>query len=379
MRRMTKWLMGMTAALSLAAAFSSVSYAQDIRNVRLNFSGTQPSAGDTLGDIQVTADSDLYMVRTAGYQNDESYWGKGDTPRVVIELWASSTDNKFTCSGSSHFSLHGMGASYKSAKILDDGNSMEIVVRLNRVAGNRDIDVVDNLWWDGRTARWDDVDGAERYEVQLYRGDHKVTSERTSSRHYSFSSNMDHSGSYYFRVRGLDGSDQGEWSDWSDDYDVDRSNRDDHSSGHSSSCSDYTPNSHTAGWKQDGRGWWYVKPDGSYPRNSWEMISGKWYFFASNGYMSTGWVQWKGVYYYLGADGAMYVNTTTPDGFYVDANGVWQQGAGQSGAQASAQAPAPAESPNRPSGNSSGGSGGPGVSSGSSSGGSRVIVAGPQH
>ena len=280
MRRITKWLAGMTAALSLAAAFSGVAYAQDIRNVRLNFSGTQPSAGDALGDIQVTADSDLYMVRTAGYQNDESYWDKGDTPRVVIELWASSADNRFTCSGSGHFSLHGMGASYKSAKILNDGNSMEIVVRLNRVSGNADIDVIDSLWWDGRTARWDDVDGAKNYQVQLYRGDHKVTSERTSRRHYNFSSSMDRSGSYYFRVRGLDGSDHGDWSDWSDDYDVERSNRDDNSSGHSSSCPEYTSNSHTAGWKQDARGWWYVKSDGSYPRSSWEMISGKWYFFA---------------------------------------------------------------------------------------------------
>ena len=39
--------------------------------------------------------------------------------------------------------------------------------------------------------------------------------------------------------------------------------------------------------------------------------------------MRTGWINWNGAYYYCGSDGAMLVNTYTPDGFYVDANGVW--------------------------------------------------------
>lgn len=381
MRKVTKYLTVMTAALSMAAAFASVSYAEDIRSIHLNFSGNQPVEGDAVEDINVSTNSSRYSVRAAGYQNDESYWDKGDTPRVVVELWASDTSDHFTCSGSSHISLNGMGATYKSARIKDGGNSMEVVVKLNRVAGDDDIDTCDNLWWDGRTARWDDVDGADRYEVQLYRDDHKVASEKTGSRHYNFNGSMDRSGSYYFRVRGLDGSDQGDWSDWSDDYDVDRNNDDDNSSGHSSSCPDYRPNSNSAGWKQDGRGWWYVNADGSYPRSSWQMINGKWYFFASNGYMSTGWIQWKGAYYYCAADGAMFVNEQTPDGFYVDGNGVWQQnaGGGQASSPAPAQTPAAPSAPSSPSGGNSGGPGVSGNSGSGSSGGSRVIVAGAQH
>ena len=40
---------------------------------------------------------------------------------------------------------------------------------------------------------------------------------------------------------------------------------------------------------------------------------------------------WKqdpdGKWYYLNEDGWMLKDTTTPDGFYVDENGVWQQDA----------------------------------------------------
>lgn len=73
------------------------------------------------------------------------------------------------------------------------------------------------------------------------------------------------------------------------------------------------------------------------------MINGRWYFFNANGYMLTGWVQWKGAWYFLNADGGMATgwvqskglwyymsgsgsmlsNTRTPDGYYVNGDGVW--------------------------------------------------------
>ena len=109
-------------------------------------------------------------------------------------------------------------------------------------------------------------------------------------------------------------------------------------------------------WIQDEKGWWYKRPDGSYPKNSWgyEAYNGKsyWYYFLDSGYMATGWVEvngskyylfpnsdgWKGRMltgwqwidgncYYLDAqgqsEGALYRNTTTPDGFTVDSEGRW--------------------------------------------------------
>ena len=60
-------------------------------------------------------------------------------------------------------------------------------------------------------------------------------------------------------------------------------------------------------WKQDGNGWWIENPDGSYLINQW--------------YQSPA----SGLWYYMGSDGYMLTNTTTPDGFAVNADGVWVQ------------------------------------------------------
>ncbi len=73
-------------------------------------------------------------------------------------------------------------------------------------------------------------------------------------------------------------------------------------------------------WQQDETGWWYQNNNGSYPSNGWQLIDSKWYYFDETGYMVAN--KWVGNYY-LGSDGAMLINTTTPDGYYVDANGMY--------------------------------------------------------
>ncbi len=76
-------------------------------------------------------------------------------------------------------------------------------------------------------------------------------------------------------------------------------------------------------WIQNPKGWWYSYKDGSYPKSSWLQDKGKWYYFDSQGYMVKGWVEYSGKWYYLAADGAMLVSGTTPDGYKVDAAGIW--------------------------------------------------------
>lgn len=78
-----------------------------------------------------------------------------------------------------------------------------------------------------------------------------------------------------------------------------------------------------AQWKKNDKGWWYEEADGSYPTNQWRFINNKWYYFDNIGYMLEN--RWVGNYY-VGADGAMLVSTSTPDGYYVDANGKWIEG-----------------------------------------------------
>ena len=130
-------------------------------------------------------------------------------------------------------------------------------------------------------------------------------------------------------------------------------------SGNSGSGSSST---YTGRWIQDAKGWWYQYADKSYPAGRWAYLTynniSKWYHFDAEGYMQTGWfTDTDGSRYYLhpvadGTRGYMYtgwnqiegkwyyftetkteanpvgslkVNTTTPDGYQVDANGIWVQ------------------------------------------------------
>ncbi len=64
-----------------------------------------------------------------------------------------------------------------------------------------------------------------------------------------------------------------------------------------------------AGWQLDHVGWWYQNPDGTYPVNSWCWLDGNNDSIAEC--------------YYFDSIGYCLLNTVTPDGYTVDANGAW--------------------------------------------------------
>lgn len=61
------------------------------------------------------------------------------------------------------------------------------------------------------------------------------------------------------------------------------------------------------GWKKNDTGYWYVRSDGSYPKEKFEKIDGTWYYFDGSGYMLA--EQWKkhtdGRWYWFDKSGAM--------------------------------------------------------------------------
>lgn len=81
------------------------------------------------------------------------------------------------------------------------------------------------------------------------------------------------------------------------------------------------------GWKQNDTGYWYVKEDGSYPKDKFEKINDVWYYFDNSGYMlaerwkkysdenwyyfdnsghmATGWKKIADKWYYFNEEGAM--------------------------------------------------------------------------
>jgi hypothetical protein len=80
------------------------------------------------------------------------------------------------------------------------------------------------------------------------------------------------------------------------------------------------------GWMKASYGtYYYLRPWGGMMAGGWYQIGGKWYYFRDWGGMEQNkWIYGKDKkWYYAGADGAMLINIRTPDGYYVDAAGVW--------------------------------------------------------
>ena len=65
---------------------------------------------------------------------------------------------------------------------------------------------------------------------------------------------------------------------------------------------------------------YYVGSDGAYYTNRWILNDGKYYYTNGLGFVVKN--TWIGEYY-LGSDGVMYTNAFTPDGYYVNKDGVY--------------------------------------------------------
>ena len=84
------------------------------------------------------------------------------------------------------------------------------------------------------------------------------------------------------------------------------------------------------GWKQDTTGHWYVREDGSYPKDQFEKIDGTWYYFDENGYMLSD--KWKkrpdNTWYYFDKSGEMATDWKKVGGswYYFNRDGAMQTG-----------------------------------------------------
>ena len=88
------------------------------------------------------------------------------------------------------------------------------------------------------------------------------------------------------------------------------------------------PNSVVEGWsKKDGQ-WLYQLEDGSHIVNEWKQINGTWYHFDNSGVMQTGWIKENGTWYYLNDSGAMQTGWVKDKGtwYYLNNSGAMQTG-----------------------------------------------------
>lgn len=358
------------AGLMLAAGGGSALAAEErtkIDDISLNIESTI-EAGSSSGDVRVTVNGDgAYRVGSVEVLNEDDDWMGGMTPRVSVDLHASS-GYYFGGTGKGMFSFTGDDAAYVTARREDDKSTLVLTIKLDKLE-NGDLTVSEAVWDESSgTATWDENPAAKHYQVKLYRNNSSVTGIRTTNEnYYDFAANITRRGDYYFMVRAVgSGSEKGDWES-SDTWYVTASEADDLSYGYSdgpggsssgpgvAAGSSYSsggpgvtgggpgpgagPGQSSGGpgvgggivtgsgnhWCLDTRGWWYQYSGGSYPVDCWQLIDGKWYCFGQDGYIRCGWIDWNGKWYYTEAGGAMLANTRTPDGFYVGGDGAWIQ------------------------------------------------------
>lgn len=73
----------------------------------------------------------------------------------------------------------------------------------------------------------------------------------------------------------------------------------------------------------------------------WEQVDTSWKYSLNNVYLTSSWVESqevKGVWYFLNSDGLMLKSSLTPDGYYVDSNGVYTSNTSNTSNVSSAEA-----------------------------------------
>ena len=76
------------------------------------------------------------------------------------------------------------------------------------------------------------------------------------------------------------------------------------------------------GWLKENGLWYYLDKDGIM-QTGLQEINGARYYLNASGAMETGWKQLNGNWYYFQTNGSLLRNGTSPDGYKLNADGIW--------------------------------------------------------
>lgn len=288
---------------SALCAFGQESQEKTITNVSLTFSWDKtPKGGDTVGTVQASSSSGQYKVEGTEYLKKDDTWSYGERPEAEVELSAAD-GYRFADISRNSFSLSGCSVQYKKSHIESDGNTLILQVTFPSISGS--LPATTSISWNGDNALWDAVEGAQQYEVKLYKDHRQLAAVTVRENTCDFSSYINSEGSYTFNVRVL-GSYTTDSSAWSADSDAKVLTRED-----AWSKSNGT-------WQKSASQWRFKYKDGTYATNCWRVINDKWYYFNYRGYMESSCYVKSNViemYYWLGSDGAWMPewDTNTPN------------------------------------------------------------------
>ena len=127
---------------------------------------TKPEAGKEIGPVSVAISDDRVEVTEPAHfvDTDEDVWIRGEIPTIQVELSVKES-SKYRFTSSTKVTASGARSEVHSKRVLNSGDGLRVELRLPKVAG--DLEETVDFYWDGRRARWSDVDGADKYEVRL--------------------------------------------------------------------------------------------------------------------------------------------------------------------------------------------------------------------
>lgn len=317
MKRLVKyWMLCLSLIMAFGCAFPAMASSKkaaetrtSILSVALNIS-SYIEAGDESAHVEVTSNDSQYSVGNVDWGTIPADGFKvGEEPKIKIYLHAHAGYYFDKSVNTKKIIVN--GAQVTGAKRKDNDETLEVSVKLGKVSGElEDPETAEWVGYPLGKATWEKVEGANAYELKLYRDNQIVFSvEKCVGTIFDFFPYMTQSGTYHFRVRTVPVSTEeakyltpGEWV-YSDSMDIDADETSTARFNDGSTTKNNTPSN--IGWKEDRDGWYYLKSDGSYYKNTWQAIGGKWYYFGYDGYMLTGWQQIAGNTYYLSGNGDM--------------------------------------------------------------------------
>lgn len=272
-------------------------------------------------DLNVECNSEKYSVGDYEFLNEGFEWAETDVPQAKIYIYAAEG---YYFSFTKASSVKIKGADYVKAVKEDSSRTLILTVKLPPLSES--IGEIESAQWDSVAhASWTKAPGAGVYEVKIYRNGNPIGgSRRTNETSYDFTKSMSRSGTYSFKVRPINKvkeTNKGEWVEAGTvEVSLEMAER------IREAIEAGVPFENKGEWIEDAKGRWYRNPDGTYTSNNWQLIDNEWFFFDANGYAMTGWVDWQGKSYYCEVPrGNMLVDTTTPDGYKVGADGAWIQ------------------------------------------------------
>lgn len=217
------------------------------------------------------------------------------------------------------------------------------------------------LFEDEKVATWDKVPYCDMYEVQIFKENDEgnytnYKTEKLTQRKIDLSTYVTDGSDAYFKIRAIPkNAAQAKYlknSEWTDSNEMsipsdNTVNGNFNGAGDSMTFTDLN-GVKVSGWQKINGNWYYfnLQNQNKAVNSSWINLDGKWYYFNAYSAMVTGWLNLDGTWYFLNGDGtmqtgwycsgpagpwyyldmssgALWVSTTTPDGYVVDANGAW--------------------------------------------------------